>query len=80
MIACFVDHPIHPPLRIGKPYNEPIPPSSEHVFRLVHGNYEVFSSAASMENGDKPLHFGIRREQFWRDYSTIWYMMLDGPL
>ncbi|XP_055357967.1 LOW QUALITY PROTEIN: AMP deaminase 2-like [Paramacrobiotus metropolitanus] len=74
------DHPIHPPTFHGKFYSHPVPEPSEHIFRMVKGCYEVYPSQKHVDSGDKPTHFGIDRNLFWRDYSIMWYMILDGPL
>ena len=79
-VFSVADHPINPPSYTGKPYLLDIPPSSQHAFRIHRGVYQVFTSTASMQAGEPAIHYGIDREQFWKDYQTMWIMMLDGPL
>lgn len=81
---CSVDYPHDHPPRCGDPFDYPLLPPSGHIFRLVNGVYHVFLAhqreQSSSTDDALSLFPSVEREVYLRDFTTIYRMIIDGPL
>ncbi|XP_060533389.1 AMP deaminase 2 isoform X2 [Cylas formicarius] len=79
IIKGFAEHGIHHP-PIYQPWDAPIIPETEHVFKNHNGVYNVYPNEEALRNG-KPCDYEyIDVIQFTSDFYTMCNMIADGPL
>jgi AMP deaminase len=72
------DHPIHPPIDLGKdPWNVEYPESKNYTIKANNGVFELFRDEACTDQ----VEYNYRKlPEFIQDMQTMCTMIADGPL
>ena len=74
------DHPVHPPIRAGDPFDLHFPDDLDYRFRTLEGMIHVYEDEVHVTN-DQPIDLPYQNvETFLQDQALMTTIMSDGPL
>ncbi|KAK3882003.1 hypothetical protein Pcinc_013589 [Petrolisthes cinctipes] len=78
--SWYQDHPIHPPLKEGCPFDVDMPEDNGYCFQMVDGLFQIYSSEEDLkQNKPKNYHFPDFT-RYIQDHNLMCALIANGPV